>query len=136
MPWNASISAGSATGSFTLWASQRRFLRAYGTTLEEMRLALVEAAKTVCAEGLHDADVDVGVVVLHECGAIDRDECSEAVEVMIQKFLAQRGRQVSLSVVEKGSDVVLQCAFAAALVVQEVRFARSRSITLRDWKSR
>src|SRR5690242_10040141 len=40
---------------------------------------------------------------------------------MIQKLLAQFRRQVCLSVVEKGSDVVLECAFAAPLVVKEIR---------------
>ena len=42
---------------------------------------------------------------------------------MIQKFLSQRGRQVRLSVVEKGSDVILEGAFTASLVVQEERLA-------------
>ncbi len=90
-----------------------------------MGLALVEAAETICAKGLHDADVDVGVVVLHECSAVEWDECSEAVEVMVEKLLAQFGWEISLSVVEKGSDVVLKRAFATALIVEKERFARA-----------
>ena len=42
--------------------------------LQEMRFALVEATKAVSAQGLHDPNVNVGVVVLHERAAVDRDE--------------------------------------------------------------
>src|ERR1700687_1800941 len=38
---------------------------------------------------------------------------------MIKEFLAQRGRQVRLSVVEKGSDVVLEGALTSSLVVEK-----------------
>jgi hypothetical protein len=57
MPWKAFISAG--------------VLEGVGDGLEEVGLAFVEAAKAVGAEGLEDADVDVGVVVLHEGRAVD-----------------------------------------------------------------
>ena len=40
---------------------------------------------------------------------------------MVQKFLSHLGSQICLSVVEKGSDVVLKGAFTASLVVQEER---------------
>src|ERR1700756_358400 len=42
-------------------------------TLQKMRLALIESAKSVGAESLHDPYIDVRVVVLHERVAIDRD---------------------------------------------------------------
>ena len=42
---------------------------------------------------------------------------------MIEEFLTQRRRQVRLSVVEKGSDVILQCAFPSSLVIEEERLA-------------
>ena len=96
MPWNASISAGSAMGSLTLCASQRRFFSAYGHALQEVRLALVEAAKSVCAQRLHDADVDVRVVVLHERGAIDGHEFCQTVEVVVEQFLAHCGGRSAL----------------------------------------
>ena len=110
---------GERHGELDVVGEPAEVLEGVGNGLEEVGFALVEAAETVCAEGLHDADVDVGVVVLHECGAIDGDECGEAVEVVIEKLLAQCGRQIGLSVVEKGSDVVLKRAFAASLVVEE-----------------
>ena len=43
--------------------------------------------------------------------------------IMIEQLLAQCGRQVGLGVVEKRSDVVLQRAFAAALIIEEKRLA-------------
>ena len=41
------------------------------------------------------------------------------VEIVIEQLLAQLGRQIGLGVVQERSDVVLQRAFAAALVVQK-----------------
>src|SRR5271165_414151 len=59
------------------------------------------------------------VVVLQEHLARHWTVRRQAVEVVIEQLLAERGRQVRLGVEEQGSDVVLQRAFAAALVVQE-----------------
>src|SRR5438876_8507366 len=86
-----------------------------------MRLAFVKAAKSIGAERLHDAHVNVGIVVLHESIAIERDEAGERVEIVIKQLLAQRRRQVSFGVLEERSDVVLERAFAASLVIHEER---------------
>src|SRR5467141_102991 len=84
-----------------------------------MSPAFEETAKTVSTEGLHDADINVGIVVAEESFAIEGDEAGKAVEIVIEELLAQIGREVGLGVVQKRSDVVLQSAFAAALVVDE-----------------
>ena len=110
-------------GSLTLCGEPAQVLERVGTDCRKCGFALVEAAEAVGAEGLQDADVDVGVVVLHERAAIERDECGEAVEIVVEQLLAQRGRQIGLAVVEQRGDVVLQRAFAAALVVEEERLA-------------
>src|SRR6202163_1063369 len=84
-----------------------------------MFFALVKAAKSISAQGLHNANVNVGVVMLHEHGAIELEEAAQAVEIMIEQLLPQFGRQVRLGIVQKRSNIVLQRAFAAALIVQE-----------------
>src|SRR5229473_4580146 len=84
-----------------------------------MSPAFEETAETVSTEGLHDADINVGIVVAEESFAIEGDEAGKAVEIMIEELLAQIGREVGLGVVQERSDVVLQSAFAAALVVDE-----------------
>ena len=86
-----------------------------------MGLALVKAAKTIRAQSLQNAHIHVGVVVLHESFAVEIDEAGEAVEIMVEKLLAQRRRQVGLAVVEQRRDVVLQRALAPALVIEEKR---------------
>src|SRR5579863_10254838 len=91
--------------------------------LEEMGFAFVEAAKAVSAEGLHDADVNVGVVMADEGFAIDRDKFFEGAKIVVEKLLTEVGREIGFGVVEERSDVVLQGAFAAALVVDEKRLA-------------
>ena len=48
---------------------------------------------------------------------------ASAVEIVIEQLLAQLRRQIGLAVVEQRSDVVLQRAFAAALVVEKKRLA-------------
>src|SRR3989441_7149757 len=84
-----------------------------------MSPAFEETAKTVSTEGLHDADVNVGVVVAEESFAIERDEAGKPIEIMIEELLAKIGREVSLGVIQERSDVILQGAFATALVVDE-----------------
>src|SRR5437879_7470905 len=84
-----------------------------------MSPAFEETAKTVSTEGLHDADVNVGVVVAEESFAIERDEAGKPIEIMIEEVLAKIGREVSLGVIQERSDVILQSAFAAALVVNK-----------------
>ena len=44
---------------------------------------------------------------------------AEAIEIVVEQLLAQRRRQIGLAVVEQRRDVVLQRAFAAALVIEE-----------------
>ena len=114
---------GQRDGQLDVVSQPAQILERVGDALQEVGLALVESAETVGAEGLQDADVDVGVVVLHECGAVDGDEAGEAVEIVVEQLLAQRRRQIGLAVVEERGDVVLQRAFAAALVVEKKRLA-------------
>jgi hypothetical protein len=54
-----------------------------------------------------------------------------AVEIVVEQLLAQSRRQIGFAVVEQRRDVVVQRAFAAALVVEKKGWP-SRSITLRD----
>src|SRR6266851_6655169 len=84
-----------------------------------MGAAFKKAAEPVRAESLHDADINVGIVVAEENFAIQLDKTGEAIEVMVEQLLAQVGRQVGLGIVQKRSDVVLQSALAAALIVDE-----------------
>src|SRR5260370_36467096 len=62
--------------------------------LEKMRSTFIKTAKTVGAERLHDANVDVSVVIAQEGLAIERDETGEAVEIMIEELLAKVGREI------------------------------------------
>ena len=89
--------------------------------LQEMWFAFIKSAKAIGAQGLHDANVNVGIVVPHECFAIQFNKSPKPFEIMMQQLLAQRRRQVGLGVVQKRGDVVLQRAFASALVIQEKR---------------
>src|SRR6202521_4665705 len=84
-----------------------------------MLFTLVEAAKSIGAQGLHDTNVNVGIVMLHEHGAIEIEETGQAVEIVIEQLLSQIWRQVGLGIVQKRNNIVLQRAFAAALIVQE-----------------
>src|SRR5216683_1467373 len=88
-----------------------------------MNPALVEAAKAVGTEGLHDADVHVGVVVAQEGFAVELDEAGKPVQIMIEELLAEFRGQVGFGVVEERGDVVLESALAAALVIDEVGIA-------------
>ena len=97
-----------------------------GHALEKMSFTFVIAAKTISAQCLHDADVNVGVVVPHERFAIEREETREDIEIMIEQLLAQRGRQIGLGIVQERSDVILQRALAAALVVHKKRLAAAQ----------
>src|SRR5260221_10719604 len=90
-----------------------------GHALQEMLFALVKTAKSIGAESLHDTDVNVGIVKLHEHGAIEIEETSQAIEIVIEQLLAQLGGQIGLGIIQKRSNIILQHAFAAALVGQE-----------------
>src|SRR6266478_4216697 len=90
-----------------------------GHALEKMSFAFVEAAKTVGAQCLQDADVNIGVVVPQESFAVYLDKAGKAVEIMIEELLAELGREVGLGIVQERGDVVLQSAFASALIVDK-----------------
>src|SRR5580704_7336926 len=94
-----------------------------GDTLEKVGFAFVEPAETVGAEGLHDADEDVGVVVAEEGFAIDRDEIRERAKIIIDELLPEFRGKIGFGIVEERGDVVLKGTFAAALVVDEIRLA-------------
>src|SRR5208283_1364774 len=91
--------------------------------LQKVRLALVEASEPVGAKRLQDAHVDIRIVMLHKVGALQVHHTSKAVEIVLQKLLAQRRRQVGFAVVEQRRNVVLQSALASALVVEKPRLA-------------
>src|SRR5580658_2894958 len=88
-----------------------------------MGFAFVETAKTVGAEGLHDADVDVGVVMADEGFAVDGDKFLERAKIVIEKLLAEVRRKIRFRVIKQRGYVVLQGASAAALVVDEIGLA-------------
>ena len=91
--------------------------------MEEVGFAFVEAAETVGAESLQDADVDVSVVKAEEGIAVDVNKFFQGTEIIVEELLAEIGREVGFGVVEERGDVVLEGAFATALVVDEIRLA-------------
>src|SRR6266478_686641 len=90
-----------------------------GDALQKVGFAFVKTAKAIGAQGLHDANVNVGIKVLKESSAVELDEAGKPVEVMTKELLAEFGGQVGLGIVQKRSDVVSQGAFAAALIVDK-----------------
>src|SRR5262244_2467846 len=91
-----------------------------------MDFAFVEAAEAVSAQSLHDANVDVRIVVAKEGFAVDRDVGFESAKILVEKVLAKIGREIRLGVEEQRSDVVLQGTFAAALVVDKMGLATAK----------
>src|SRR5712664_4235151 len=90
-----------------------------GDALEKMSFAFIEAAKAVSAQCLQDADVNVGIVVAQEGFAVQLDEARKPVEIVIEELLTELGWEIGLGVVQERGDVVLQSAFAAALIVHK-----------------
>lgn len=88
-------------GEFDIVEEPAEIFQGVGDALEEVGFAFVEAAKAVGAEGLHEANVDVGIKVLEEGGAVERDEIGEGVEIMIEELLAEFGGQIGFGVVEE-----------------------------------
>src|ERR1700738_1796285 len=86
-----------------------------------MRLALVKATKSVSAQRLHDAHINVRVVMPKERLALQLYVMTKRVEIVIEQILAQFRWQISLGIVEQRRNVILQRAFAPALVVNEKR---------------
>ena len=60
-------------GQFRMVQQPANVFQGIGHALQKMWLALVEAAETVGAKGLHDSDIDEGVVVAEEGPAIELD---------------------------------------------------------------
>src|SRR5215469_4496199 len=96
-------------------------LQRVGHALQKVHLALVESAKTVGPQRLHDADINVSVVVVQERLALNVCEALESVQIMVEQLLSQLRRQVSLRVEQQRGDVILQRALASALIVEKVR---------------
>ena len=88
-----------------------------------MGAAFVEPAEPVSAERLENSGVDVSIVMLEKSVAIDVGVFGDAIEIVIEKLLAEFGREIGLGVEEKRGQVVLECAFAAALIVEKIGFA-------------
>src|SRR5260370_9034058 len=88
--------------------------------LRKGRFSLVKAAKTVGGEGVHDAQINVRVVMVEKFVALHSCVTVQRVEIVLKKMLAQLGRQISLGVEEHGRKVILQSAFAYALVIHEI----------------
>ena len=63
-----------------------------------MRLALIETTEAIGAKGLHDTDIDIGVVVTQEGLALYRNERGECVQIMIEQLLAQLRWEIGLCI--------------------------------------
>src|SRR5882672_7838031 len=87
--------------------------------LQKMSLALIKAAKAVSAQCLQDANVNIGVVVPQEDFAVYLDKAGKPVEIVIEELLTELGREVGLGIVQERGDVVLQSAFASALIIHK-----------------
>ena len=98
---------GQLDGQLNVVEQPANVFQSIGHALQKMSPALEEAAISIRAEGLHDADVHVRVVVAQEVFAINRDEGGERTKIIVEEMLAEVGRQVGLGVEEKRSDVVL-----------------------------
>src|SRR5438094_1929801 len=85
--------------------------------------AFIKAAKTITTARLHDANVNVGVVVAQERVGIEGYEAGQRVKIMIEKLLAEVGWEIGLGVIQERGNVILQSAFAATLIVDEIRIA-------------
>ena len=94
--------------------------------MQEESLALIESAKTVGSQRLHDAHIDVGIVMAEEGVAVQIDVLAQSLEIVVKQLLTQRRRQVRLGVEQQGSDVILQSALASALVIEEEGIAISQ----------
>src|SRR6266481_493877 len=87
--------------------------------LQKMSLVLIETAKAVSPQCLQDADINIGVVVPQKDFAVYLDKAGKTVEIVIEELLTELGRQVGLGIVQERGDVVLQSAFAAALIIHK-----------------
>src|SRR5690242_21363957 len=88
-----------------------------------MCAAFEKAPIAVCAERLHDADVNVRIEVTEKSLAIHRNKVGERAKIIVKQVFAKVGRKVGLCVEEKGSEVILQSAFASPLIIDKKRLA-------------
>src|SRR5256885_16047028 len=88
-----------------------------------MGAAFVKSAETIGTERLKNSCVNVSIVVLEKSVAIDLGVFGDAIEIVIEKLLAEVGREIGLCVEEERGQIVLECAFAAALIVEKIGFA-------------
>ena len=93
------------------------------STLEKVALPFEESAIAVRAHGLHDADVDEPGEKRGEFLLVHLRVLVDGVQVAVEQLVAQGERQVGLRVEEQRGQVVLQRAFAPALIIQEVGLA-------------
>src|SRR5258708_16259138 len=87
-----------------------------GHALQEMLFALVKTAKSIGAESLHDTDVNVGIVKLHEHGAIEIEETSQAIEIVIEQLLPQLGGHIGLAIIHQPTNIIFHPPFPPPLV--------------------
>src|SRR5258708_39761981 len=87
--------------------------------LQKMRLALVKAAKAVRAQGLHDAHVNVSVVVPQERFALELYVMTKRFEIMIEQILTHFRRQIGFGVEQKRSDAILQRPLAPTWIIHK-----------------
>ena len=114
---------GKFDGQLDVVEQPAEILESVGDALQEMNFTFVEAAKTVGPEGLHDANVDVSVVIAEKNFAIELDVVFEGVEIVIEELRANSRGKIGFGVIEERGDVILQSAFAAALIVDKIRLA-------------
>src|SRR5258706_2551952 len=88
-----------------------------------MRLALVKSSKSVSAQSLQDAHINISVVVAHECFALKFYVTAERAEIMIEQLLAQFRWQVRLGVVQKRSNIVFRLLLAKKKIIHDERLA-------------
>src|SRR5437016_1703270 len=72
------------------------------------------------------ATTEIYTLSLHDAlpiFAVDGDVVGERAKIIIEKVVTEFGREVGLGVEEQRSEVVLQGACTAALVVDEIRLA-------------
>src|ERR1700733_1529839 len=86
-----------------------------------MRLTLVKSAKTISSQRLQNTHINVSVKEVQKFFAIDLCKVPQPFDIKIKQLLAQLRRQISLGIVEQGSNVVLKRSFAAALVIEKKR---------------
>src|SRR2546426_8778346 len=96
-------------------------LQGIGNRLKKMRLAFIETAEAICTHRLNDAHVNVCVIPVHERIALQINTTREDLEITIQQQLPQFRRQIGLRIVQQRRDVILQRAFAPALVIDKQR---------------